>query len=231
MKIDNFIDKKIGAEITADNNAKSLKHISSGKLSASRLGDPLQWQILYVLGVPQKPIDEYVLRKFLRGNQIEEWLVSKIEAIETQKFVEYKNVVGYVDAVVETKDWDFWNGIIPLEVKSVSNAKFKRIEKQGADRGHKLQAGLYALAMGSNHFGVCYVATDDLRVQTYIYETAEIKDEVDSIIAKYDEARKNSIIPEFEAIEKWQGNVQYSKYPEWQQLTKDELVEKLKLTN
>ena len=57
-----------------------------GWLSASRLNDPLLWQVLYVLGVPQKPIDEYTLRKFLRGNHVEDWLLSNMDCIDKQKF-------------------------------------------------------------------------------------------------------------------------------------------------
>src|SRR5438105_4187037 len=123
---DNFLDRKIGDEIVAAALVKEAAHAVSGKLSASRLNDPLQWQLLYVLGVPQKPIDEYTYRKFLRGNHVEDWLLSKLTPVEKQKFVEYRGVVGYVDAVCDTADWQFPSGIIPLEVKSVSNMKFKR---------------------------------------------------------------------------------------------------------
>jgi CRISPR/Cas system-associated exonuclease Cas4 (RecB family) len=226
MKLDNYIDRAIGRKILEDNTKQQEGHKSSGKLSAGKLGDPLQWQILYVLGVSQKPIEEYTLRKFLRGKQVEDWLISNVLALETQKFVEYRIVVGYVDALVETKDWDFQNGVIPLEIKSTSNMKFKRIVKNGADRGHKLQAGLYALALNSPHYGVSYVATDDLRIQTYIYETADVKDEIDSIIDRFDEVRAKGIVPIFEPNESWQKNPDYQKYPEWAELSEEDATKK-----
>ena len=203
-KLDNTLDIQIGSAIVVRALEKEKTHISSGKLSASKLGSPLQWQILYVRGVPSKEIDEYTYRKFLRGNHVEDWLIGEIKCVDKQKFVEYRNVVGYADAIIDTKDWQFPCGIIPLEIKSVANSKFKRIVKEkNADRGHKLQAGLYALALGYDNFAVCYVAADDYRIHTYIYETKDIKEEIDRIIDRFDEAIKIPKVPEFEATESW----------------------------
>ena len=215
MILDNYLDKKIGAKIVANNAERDAKHVSSGKLTASRLGEPLQVQILGVLGVKGKEIDEYTLRKFLRGVQIEDWLLTQIDTVDKQKLVQYRGVIGYADAICDTKDWENKLGILPLEVKSTSNAKFKRILKQGADRSHKLQAGLYALAQGTKYYGISYIATDDLRVQTYIYLTADIKPEIDQIIDRFEAQMKLQIIPKFVAIEKWQSNPEYQKYPQW----------------
>lgn len=227
---DNFLDRKIGKSIELANAEKEKAHKSSGKLSASKLGDPLLWQLLYVLGVPQKEIDEYTLRKFLRGNHVEEWLLSNLDCVDKQKFVEYRGVVGYADAIVDTAEWDFPLGVIPLEVKSTSNLKFKKIVQQGADRGHKLQAGLYALSTGAPHFAISYVATDDLRVHTLILDTEDVRNEIDEIITRFDDSlrsAKQGIFPKFKAEEKWQENPMYCKYPEFMELTPEEIKIKL----
>jgi hypothetical protein len=228
IKSDSYLDKSIGGVISAHNAEERKNHKSSGKLSASSLNDPLQWQMLHLLGVEGKQVDDYTLRKFLRGKQVEDWYVSEIKPIETQKFVEYRDCVGYIDAIVDTSFWDFPVGIIPLEIKSVSNAKFKRIAKQGADTGHKLQAGFYAICLNSPHFAVSYVATDDYRIKTYIFDTAEFKEEIDGIITRFLEQKKLGIVPKFEAREKWQSNPDYNRFSEWMKLDEKEIAEKLK---
>lgn len=225
--IDTYIPKYIENKIIEDNRLKRENHKSSGKLSASMLGQPLQWQILKKLGIPEKKIDAYTLKKFLRGEHVEEWFVSTIPGIvEKQKFCEYRNTIGYADTFVDTKDWDFKLGIIPLEVKSVANAKFKRIMQSGeADRSHKLQNGLYALANESEYYAIAYIAADDYRVSIYIYETKDIKDEVDMVIDRYQ--KQGDKVPVFEAEEVWQANPKYSPYPDWIELTEEEIINKL----
>ena len=225
MRIDNYVDRKIGSALLAENEKERQDHKKSGKLSASQLGDPLQWQILKALGYETEAFDEYTLRKFKRGKDIEEWVMKYLEPIETQKFVEYRNTVGYIDAVCDTENWDFKLGVIPVEVKSVANAKFKRIVKQGPDRGHCLQASFYALATGKENAIVCYVASDDLRVHCYVIKTADFTDEIEKIITRFQEQLKSGEIPVFEAIEKWQADNKYCRYLEFRDKTKEQLAQ------
>lgn len=226
-----FLDSTIGKKLMEKNIEERNSHVSSGKLSASMLGQPLQWQVLKIIGVPTKEIDEYVLRKFQRGKDVEDWVVSQmIGLINKQKFVEYRDCVGYVDAIVDMRDWNLPNfGVIPHEIKSVANAKFKRIEKSGeADRGHKLQGGLYALALGTDHFAIDYVASDDYRIETYLYETAEVKEEIDQVINDFAQALKAGVLPVFQAKESWQSKLDYCNYPEFLELGEGQLEELLK---
>jgi hypothetical protein len=232
MILDNFIDKQIGQRFLELDAEKESKHVSSGKLSASMLGQPLQWQILKILKIASKPIDEYTLRKFHRGKQIEEWLINEIpDKVETQKFVEYRNVVGYIDLICDTKAWEWNNGIIVAEIKSVNNLKYKRIIKGGADRSHRLQACLYAIAENKDKYSIIYVSTDDLRVQTYIYNTEEDSKEVNDIITRFDSQMGKKEIPTFKAEEDWQKNPTYQNYPEWSNLNQEEINEKVKQLN
>src|SRR3990167_2969329 len=100
--INQFVDKKLIEE----NQEKELNHKSSGKLSASMLGFPLQWQILKAVKAPAKPNDAYTLRKFLRGTTVEDWLVENIPGvIDTQVFSEYKNCIGYADILVDQSEY------------------------------------------------------------------------------------------------------------------------------
>lgn len=220
MILDTTIDSTISNVLTLINKEERKNHISSGKLSASMLGQPLQWQILKLIGVPQKELDEYTLRKFQRGKDVEHWLIDKMPGIkETQKFVEYKNCVGYVDALVDTKDYQFKCGVIPHEIKSVANFKFKRIEKAGEpDRSHLLQTTLYALALGTDNFAISYVASDDYRVKTWVFATNDYKGEVEQIIAEVGKTLSDGNLPPFTAIEKWQSDPKYQSYPDWAEL-------------
>ena len=213
---------------------RSANHVSSGKLSASMLYAPLQHQVLKTIGVPQKPLDEYVIRKFKRGQDAEEWLVRMmIGVVDTQKFVEYKNAVGYVDAIVDTADYEFKLGVIPHEVKSTSNAKFRNIMRQvKPDTGHQWQACFYALALGADHFAIDYIAADDYRLEVFIYPTGEFAQAVENAISEYDKAmedyKANGTIPLFVPREAWQGNPMYNNYPEFMNLNQEQLQLKVK---
>lgn len=227
--IDEFIDRKIGQVLLAENAEEQKNHISSGKLSASQLGDPLQWQILKAMGTPTTPFDEYVLRKFKRGKDIEKWVLQFLKTVAQeegkQDFVVYRDTVGYLDAMCDTSDWDFKHGIIPVEVKSVSNAKYKRVVANGPDRSHVLQASFYAIAKGSTHTSVLYVASDDLRVRCYIIEVNEkLREEIENIITKFQTQLATGEIPVFQAIEAWQANDKYCRYLEYRDKTKEQLL-------
>lgn len=227
MEIDTHIDKIIEEKLLAKNAEERANHISSGKLSAGMLGDPIQWQILKVLGAEPKELEEYAIRKFLRGKQVEEWVLGYIpDIVAKQKFVEYRECIGYMDCLAETKSWDWKNGEIPIEVKSVMNSKWRRIMEQGPDESHILQACLYALAENKEHFAVLYVSAEDYRVKVYIFNTADYKEKIDGIIDRFYQTLKSGVIPKFEPIAKWQSNKLYNKYPDWSELNEKELLEK-----
>jgi len=202
------------------------KREPSGKLSASKLFWPLQWQILGTQFGLKSNFDDYTLRKFQRGKDVEDWFMKQIEPKEKQKFLEYRGVIGYCDSIVDTKDWDTKVGIIPLEVKSVANAKFKRIEATGPDEGHILQNAFYALALKTDYHAITYIASDDYRVLTSIHRTEESRKEIEKIIDDFEEAVKSKTIPVFEPRVKWQGDIKYNNFPEFAGLSAQELQEK-----
>ena|SRR3990167_6842873 len=218
--LNNLIRDKMLSE-QADN-----KREPSGKLSASKLYWPLQWQILGTQFGLKSNFDDYTLRKFQRGKDVEDWFVKQIEPKEKQKFLEYRGVIGFCDSIVDTANWGTKVGIIPLEVKSVANAKFKRIEATGADKGHILQNAFYALALKTDYHAITYIASDDYRVLTSIHRTEESKKEIEKIIDEFDKAVEAKIIPVFQSREKWQENIKYNNFPDFAGLTEEQLAEK-----
>ena len=210
MKVDSFIQEKIAKAVLAAQEERE----PSGRLSAGRLGHPLQWQMLHYYKVKPAKIEEYTLRKFQRGIDVENRIVEWVAPTQAQVPVTYRGVAGIADMVLDC----------PVEVKSVTNMAFKYLQKEGAKRGHKLQAELYAKALGFKEYMVAYVASDDYRVLCLPYEVGE---EVDKVIDEYEKQVKSGIVPTFKAEEKWQSDKKYSAYPEWTKLDEQEIAEKL----
>lgn len=214
-KVDPTIQKLIAEKVLAA-NAEYEAREPSGRLSASRLGWPLQWQMLHKLKVKGKPIDEYTLRKFQRGHDVEDrimrWLAPSPDKMQVP--VNYRGVVGLADVVLE----------IPVEVKSTTNMAFKHRQKEGVSRGHKLQAELYAKALGYKMASVAYVASDDYRVLCFEFP---VTDEVDSVIDRYEAQVAHGTVPVFVAEEKWQAMTDYNPYPDFMKLDEQEIVQKL----
>jgi len=225
---DYTLDQQIGQRILEINRLERLAHESSGKLSASMLGWPTLWQVLKITGVEAKPFDEFTLRTFQRGKDVEERILSWADnVVKKQLKIIYRDCIGYVDSVMT------YNGnapqlkglTLPHEIKSVTNAKFSRIvgtkikPGNGADPQHKLQAGFYALGIGSEYYAVDYIASDDLRVETFIYKTEEIKPEIDKIIDDFEKAmtewEATKTLPPFRERYSWQTNPKYATYPDY----------------
>jgi len=214
------ISEKISFVLRKEDKERSDKHTPSGKLSASMLGSPIQWQVLKALSALKEEVDDYTLGKFKRGRDVEDFIVKTLEdsGLEIEKQVEcnYRDVVGYLDMLVVSEDQ-------PIEVKSVTNAAFKWISKSGAKRGHILQGCHYALSQGYDEFSILYVASDDYRPLLFSFKTKDYEKAVDKIIDDFDRAMKEKKIPKFEAIEKWQNEDKYNSFAEWKNLSSGEL--------
>lgn len=212
MKVNPSIQEIIAAKVIEAN----VDREPSGNLAPSRLGQPLQWQMLHYYKVPPKPIDEYTLRKFQRGHDVEErimkWLAPSPEAMQVP--VDYRGLRGYADVVLE----------YPIDVKSITNMAFRYKQKEGMSYGHALQAEFYALGLGYDRYGVAYVASDDYRVLCF---EQELTGEVDNVIDAYERQVKLGTVPVFEAKEKWQSMKDYNPYLEWMGLNEAQIAEKL----
>lgn len=224
--IDTSINKFIEAELLRENAEREATHEPSGKLSASMLFQPLRFQVLKTIGAPRKPMDSYTLGKFKRGRDVEDWYVGQIKLMgalkESQRPLEYRGVIGYADAIVDTSNFQAKKGEIPYEVKSVTNMKLRRIAQQGVDYHYKLQGCLYALAMGTVNYAIGIVSAEDYRPTTYIFDVYELKQEIDHIIDNYDRAMKawneERKLPAFAPNPKvpWTADIKYAMFePEW----------------
>ena len=215
-----MIDQLITTRLRSEFEAESALHEPSGKLSAGYLGKPLLEQVLKVIGVPTKPVDDYVLRLFARGKQVEDWLLSIIEATDQQKEVEWKNTVGLVDGHLDG----------PLEVKSVKNSNLKWIKKSGAKEDHELQLTLYLLAENKTKGQIIYVSAEDFQTYTYDLSVEKRSKQVEDVIDEVYGQISKGTLPAFEARQDWHDKptyIQYSNYPEWLSLEPSLAMEKL----
>ena len=228
--IENEFNAVIDRKIIKENEEN--EHTPSGKLSASSLGQPLQWQVLKYLAVKNDCLkmpeyDAYTLRKFKRGKDVESRILDYFDC-DKQIDCEYRDCVGVIDAIIDTKEFDFDFGEIPFEIKSVTSLKFKYINKSNKfQEEHALQGCLYALATGKEKFGLVYVNADDYRCKVFILDVADFKHIVDAVIDRYNYAIENKIIPVFEPIADWQKDPKYQKFPEFAELTNEQIHEKI----
>ena len=101
-----YLTDKIDDFLLEEDKKNKEAHIPSGKLSASMLWQPLQWQVLKVKGIKGKDIDSQGYRNMYRGKMIEREVIEKFllnDLIDEQVEVEYRDTVGYVDAILETE--------------------------------------------------------------------------------------------------------------------------------
>lgn len=239
MIIDSYISKAIENNLIADNKLRDEEHVPSGKLSAGTIYQPTRFQLLKALGIRRRELDAYTLGKFKRGADVENWYISELAKIDGllishnveqfnltttdgQAFAQYRGAVGYVDSLIDTGVLGYDMGVIPNEIKSVVNSKLKKINKMGVDMHYRLQACFYAMAMGVDNYAVTIVSAEDLRTQTYIYQTNSDRGIVDAYIDEFDDAldeyNQNGTIPPFEAKPeaKWAVNPKYAMFdPIW----------------
>ncbi|MBV6446399.1 MAG: hypothetical protein IFNCLDLE_02697 [Ignavibacteriaceae bacterium] len=116
------------------------------------------------------------------------------------------------------------------EVKSVKNSSYKWIVDKGEISWHyKLQAGLYGLADNNEHFGLAFIASDDLREHVAVFKTREMKAEIDRIIDEYEAMVKDweehRKVPAWEVHDKWMDKEDYMAYdPFWARCSEAEYV-------
>lgn len=208
-----------------EDNERNASHVSSGKLSASDLGSPVQWQVLRYLGVPKRGNDPYELGKFKRGRDLEDGVADDLKTqsipFEQQVKCEYRNCIGYLDIYLDKDE--------VIEVKSCVSMAFKHIEKEErAKHGHILQACFYALALGRDEFSVVYTCADDLRLMRFDYRTKNYMDKVNNAIDCFETAVRLKEIPKFIALETWQSLPAYNRYLDWKEKDTTQLVAEAK---
>lgn len=267
MIVDQSIKTFVDFNLTAKNMVEAYAHENNSRLTASFLWQPKRFQLLKYIGFVDKPApDPYALRKFKRGKDVENHIVTELEemgiVVAKQKELTYRGVYGLADTVIDptlydeskilaqydpqlislltVKDPGLMDNFyrvksairnlpkMPLEVKSVTNRSYKWVVDKGEISWHyKVQAGFYGLAEGSEHFGLGFLASDDLREHVTIHKTREMKADIDKIITEYEQMCKDwdekRIIPTWEVHDKWMENPNYMAYdPFWATATQEE---------
>lgn len=236
MRIEQGISRRIDQILIREDAERSALHESSRGLTASSLLSPSRQWLLKYIGIPRKTIDPYTLRKFARGRAVEDWYVDKLDKagvlVAKQKEVLYRECKGFADAIVDQSELDFKDlGIIPHEVKSVTNAHFKRIKTTGEiNHGYILQAVLYALGEGKSQCAVDVIASDDLRDHVVIFDVKDYKNEIDRLITEHqiviENWKANHQVPDWTPREKWQDNPMYMAYDEqWARFSQAQFIQ------
>lgn len=207
----------------------------SGRLSATRLTWPTQWQILWTLGVPPSPeewqtkpnkMNTLHFRHFARGAQCEEWLEKVLPPLETQVEVLYRNWVGFLDRLDKGSFFGL-SGEVPHEIKSVKADKWYRMfqdkEGDGPQYDHVLQANFYAIALEKPNFALTYLKSDTMETRTFTYSVEDYRKDVDKQIDEFEEAVKLETVPTFKAKVEYQKNPKYNMYHEYMNMKPKEL--------
>ena len=199
-------------------------HVKSGRLSASALCKPLLWQVLSYLKL-DSPKNANSIMTMRRGVDMEKLVLDYLGFEKPTEDILYRGVIGKLDSFYKTDD-----GRYPLEIKSVSRDKFRRITTAGVpDEQYAIQAGLYGLALNTDKFYIMIVNSTDYRTLCYEMNTQDYKQQIDSKIDSFEFVIKNKIMPRFEANYKFYNDVKYQDFPAFNSLSPDEIVMKLKM--
>lgn len=195
------------------NTLREFNHKPSGKLSASCLSWPVQWQILKWLGKPQqKPLNYGAMRRGVMAERHIIELLADEPNIKTQVYVQYRGVVGYLDLLI---------GDDVVEIKSKGHKGFTALKD--AQRAHALQACLYALALEKDEFGVLYIDADTYETKLFTYRTSRWSPLVERIIDNFESAKKTfvstNMVPGFVGLERTHNLAIWNNYPEYAKYT------------
>lgn len=210
----------------------------SGRMSATRLLWPTQWQILHLLGVPTSPEpwqtnankdNTMHFRHFARGKQCEDWINENLPPKKAGNFdsVEYRGWVGYYDRLDAGELFGLEEDV-PHEIKSVKGDKWFRMfidPKDGPQFDHVLQTTFYGMALGTSHCALTYIKSDTMETRTFVYDVLDHQKDVDNQIDLFDEASKLKTVPKFKAKQDYQSNPKYNRYHEYMNMTEGELKE------
>lgn len=249
--------EKIHQSLVDKNEEKQKSRERSGKISGGKLGKPALWAVLDIIGVPDE-LDPYVLGKFQRGNDVEDRainfltgldpqaikpgeVVEKNDGILTGKFIlqkegGYRGGVGFIDLAQETSDWVYH------EIKSSTKMAYDKVAASGRYKGvvnidkgigvpylhHALQLAYYCLGDGVTRSFLHYFNADDYRLTSFAINPLDYKEEIDKEIDDIQLAFIEKRLPVFEGFLPYHKVKGYQSYKEWNDLTPDEMLLKLK---
>jgi len=165
-------------------------------------------------------------------------------AVLTGKFVlqkkgSYRGGVGFID--LSQKLGDDW---VYHEIKSSTKMAYDKVSASGATaraaekRGevakpepylqHALQIAYYCLGDDVTRGFLHYLNADDYRLCSFAINPLDYKEEIDKEIDDIQLSFASKTLPSFEGFLPWHKLKGYWSYKEWNELTPDEMMYKLK---
>jgi hypothetical protein len=244
---------KLAQKLQTDNDAKKAGRERSGKISGGKLGKPTLWAVLDLIGVPDE-FDPYLLGKFQRGNDVEDraiqfltgikpWEVepgklikSEPNAILTGEFVlqmegGYRGGVGFIDLAQKVADT-----YVLHEIKSSTKMAYDKVAASGRSKDgesapylhHALQLAYYCLGLELSRGFLHYFNADDYRLCSFAINPLDYKEEIDKEIDDIEMVFITKQLPQFEGFLPYHKMKSYWSYKEWNDLSPNEMMTKLK---
>lgn len=192
FSIENLINEEVSKR--EDRKVKSW--------NASKLGSCLTGVYLERLGVkPDTEFDNRTLRVFRAGKLFEDFVAglcgnTKDTNTELQVRAELPDydATGYADMVITETDTQ---KKYVYEIKSKHSFSFKYLDKEGANRQHRMQTFFYMRALGIEEGRIFYISRDDLRVADFqvLLSDKELEKEVMEELKVLNEAWKQKLPP------------------------------------
>ena len=154
-----------------------------------------------------------------------------------QKEGGYRGGVGYIDLAQEVGDQDVYH-----EIKSSTKMAFDKVAASGRYRGqvdpakgigipylhHALQLAYYCLGDDVTRGFLHYLNADDYRLVSFAINPLDYKEEIDKEIDDIQLCFVTKQLPAFEGFLDYHKVKGYWSYKEWNELTPDQMMFKLK---
>lgn len=154
-----------------------------------------------------------------------------------QKEGGYRGGVGYID--LSQKIGDEW---VQHEIKSSTKMAYDKVAAGGRYKGiaepekgigvpylhHALQLAYYCLGTGSTRGFLHYLNADDYRLTTFAINPLDYKEEIDKEIDDIEMVFATKQLPAFEGFLPYHKIKAYWSYSEWNELSPNEMMTKLK---
>lgn len=245
---------KIAKSLEDDNKKKKEERERSGKISGGKLGKPTLWAVLDLLGVPDEEFNSYLLGKFLRGHDVEDRAIKFLTDIDPHDVEEGVEVDGVQGAILQGKfilqaksGYRGGTGYVDLaqiigkgkiyhEVKSSTKMAYDKVAGTGRSSKsdpapyyhHELQLAYYCLGDGVAQGFLHYFNADDYRLCSFAINPNDYKEEIDKEIDDIEACFALKKLPPFESFLPYHKIKAYWSYKEWNELTPDEMMHKLK---
>lgn len=250
--------EKVHLRLVKDDEDKKAARERSGKISGGKLGKPTLWAVLDLIGVPDEfdpyvlgkfqrgnDVEDRAIQMLTGidphyvepGKEIE-----KNDGILTGKFVlqkegGYRGGTGFIDlAQVVGDDWVYH------EIKSSTKMAFDKVAASGRYKGvadpakgigvpyyhHALQVAYYCLGDNVSRSFLHYLNADDYRLVSFAINPLDYKEEIDKEIDDIELCFVTKQLPAFEGFLDYHKIKGYWSYKEWNELTPDQMMFKLK---